>query len=118
MAWTEFLTDRRAIDAIYSDPPELSQLYVHEIMLNGAASSLTLRFNLREFPSKPPLKWVTKGFNVVMVSLMFIRVLEIRISGSDLGNTVDEDSLGDLVIVKEGDSLRFHLKTINSSVLG
>jgi Immunity protein 50 len=80
--WTDLLEDPRGIRAIFGDTcPSLDRVELHDIVLGRDGPTVTLRFDLPEFPLDPPTKWRHAGFNRVQVRLLAIGVRELNVSG-------------------------------------
>lgn len=88
--WTEFVLDARPIEAIFgANPPSLASVDLHEINLHRDGPRVLLRFDLREFPAKPPSKWSNSGFNRVQMNLLAGGVHRIEIAGFSSSQMVD-----------------------------
>jgi hypothetical protein len=80
--WLDCLVDASPIRAIFGDDiPSLRNVNLHQITLNRDGPSVLLRFDLIEFPTSPPKKWKTSGFNCVQLVLMLIGVQRLSIAG-------------------------------------
>jgi len=79
--WTQLLTDANYVQRIYSKPPDVSKISIHEVVLDRDASTLKLRFNVFDYPDKPPAKWVANQFNCVQFTLHVLEVSMVQIFG-------------------------------------
>lgn len=101
MTWLDVLDDERGVRAIYGDePPSLQRVTLHEVCLHRDGPRVTLRLDLPEYPSSPPKKWSTQGFNVVQIKLMFVAVVAFSIDGWS------NESLVDMTLEKRDDNVR------------
>lgn len=113
--WTDYLIDDAPIKSIYgSDIPSLTCVSFHEIVLNRDGPAVLLRFDLHEFPSKPPQKWVKSGFNRVQVKLLATGINRLTINGLKSCMSVNvliskEEEL--IRVVGSGDDFEFDLTT-------
>lgn len=69
--------------------PPLAGAHLHELTLDRDGPSLTLRFDLAEYPSPPPAKWRTQGFNKVQLALTFGGLREVEVRGFTSSLLVD-----------------------------
>jgi hypothetical protein len=74
---------------MYSAPPGLDQVRLLEVNLHQDGPIVSMRIDLNEFPDPAPKKWVANGFNRAQITLLFIKVLTLRISGWSASNIVD-----------------------------
>lgn len=89
-SWVDILEDPHSIRAIYgSDVPSLTTVQLHEVCLHRDGPSITLRFDLPEFPAAPPQKWLEAVCNTVQVKLMLIDVQNVSLHGLNHKAVVD-----------------------------
>lgn len=86
MTWTNYLGNKLPVESIYSKIPLLNQLRLHEVRLHQDGPRVSLRFDLNEFPDKPPKKWVAGKFNRAQLTLVLIDIGSFRMSGWGLNN--------------------------------
>ncbi|MFP2424293.1 Imm50 family immunity protein [Pseudescherichia vulneris] len=80
--WTDYLIDSKKIDSIYHvDKPSLDEIDVHELIFHRDGPKISIIFNLKEYPSKPPQKWAVQKFNVVQIKLSLIDIECVDMSG-------------------------------------
>ncbi|WCM88931.1 Imm50 family immunity protein [Acidovorax sp. NCPPB 3576] len=81
--WLEMLADGAgAIRAIYGEKiPGLENLEIHELIIHHDGPRVSLRFDLPEFPVRPPKKWLAAGANKVQVVFLLVSVCDLKISG-------------------------------------
>jgi hypothetical protein len=79
--WTKLLTDAIYVQRIYSRPPDLSKVSLYEAVLDRDASMLKLRFDVYDYPDKPPEKWIARRFNCVQFTLVVIDISKLYITG-------------------------------------
>jgi Immunity protein 50 len=98
--WTQLLVDPRAVRAIFGETcPSLDGVELHEVVLDRDGPTVSLRFDLRDFPTDPPTKWREAGFNRVQVSLQAIGVRELDIRGLLTEPTLDLSTFRDCELV-------------------
>ncbi|WP_374250829.1 Imm50 family immunity protein [Micromonospora sp. R77] len=89
-SWVDLLLEPRGIRAIYGeDPPTLTAVDLHDLVLHRDGPRATLRLDLAQFPRKPPKKWADQGFNVVQVQLTLVDVQHLSIAGWSTHATLD-----------------------------
>jgi hypothetical protein len=79
--WTMLLTDAKYVHGIYSQPPDLSKVSIIEVVLDREASMLKLRFDVFDYPDRPPEKWVSDQFNRAQFTLHVVEVTIVQILG-------------------------------------
>jgi Immunity protein 50 len=108
--WIELISNPASIQAIYGRViPTLKHVDLHEIVLHRDGPQALLRFDLAEFPERPPSKWAASGFNRVQIKLMVVGVEELDISGLQTNCQVD------LAIFEDGSLIR--VRSDNGAVL-
>ncbi len=82
MSWVDSLDDARSITAVFGQAAVLSgSVNVHEFVVHRDGPQVRLRFDLDDFPTDPPRKWLIDGFNTVQVDLCLVDVVEFSING-------------------------------------
>ena len=82
MTWVNFLLDSQSIRSIYGEClPPLSDLDLHEVRLDRRGTSVFLRFDLGEYPTSPPKKWIAQKANTVQLELQFSEVSNLTLNG-------------------------------------
>jgi len=79
--WTHLLTDATYVRRIYSRHPDLSKVSVHEVVLDRNGSVLKLRFDVADYPDRPPEKWMLNQFNRAQFTLHVVEVSSVEIHG-------------------------------------
>jgi hypothetical protein len=79
------------IEHLFSAPPPLDKVRLHEVVLHRYGPRLSIRFDLGAFPVSPPKKWVDKGYNTVQITLTFGDIQSLSISLWSSENIVDID---------------------------
>ena len=88
--WVDLLSEPHGIRAIYGeDLPTLTSVDLHELVLHRDGPRATLRFDLGQFPRKPPKKWDEKCFNVVQVQLTLVDVRHLTVAAWTTHVTLD-----------------------------
>ncbi|MDH1262928.1 Imm50 family immunity protein [Pseudomonas sp. GD03944] len=107
--WTEILVDATALRAVYGqDTPSLEGINLHSIEIERDGPSVLLRFDLRDFPKKPPKKWTISAFNRVQLSLLAVGVSELQING------LRSDCMINLEITKENGII--HIRSYHGAI--
>ncbi|MEZ5944332.1 MAG: Imm50 family immunity protein [Planctomycetaceae bacterium] len=96
MSWSTLLLRKQAVESIYSTTPPLVGVRLHEVRQHEDGPRVSLRFDLNDFPDKPPQKWLTSKFNRVQLTLMLIDVQDFTMKGWGTNN------IGDIEIVAAG----------------
>ncbi|QEM82667.1 Imm50 family immunity protein [Halomonas binhaiensis] len=74
-SWVELLTESKKISSIFwSDPLLLEDVELHEINFHRDGPKVTLRMDLKNYPSNPPKKWRLNNYNTVQVHLEFLDI--------------------------------------------
>lgn len=90
MSWLDAITDARSVQAIFKDKvPTLDRLILHEVRLHRDGPKLTLEFDLPEYPSTPPAKWVAQNSNTVRIQLMLEGIESISIRNISTESIID-----------------------------
>lgn len=61
--------------------PSLQRVEMHEITVQREGPSLTLRFDLQEFPALVPAAWKAEGYNTLQLTMSMIGLQSIVLSG-------------------------------------
>jgi hypothetical protein len=101
--WIDHILNPKTITSIYpAQAPSLAHVRLHELaILCGGDLQCRLRFDVADFPSPAPAKWVQQQYNTVQLTLAFLQA------------TIDHcaipsgSSIGELRISYEAD--RFHV---------
>ncbi|WP_191906369.1 Imm50 family immunity protein [Hymenobacter baengnokdamensis] len=101
--WIEHVLNPKTITSIYStEPPSLEQVQLYELSITcGGTLQCKLHFNLKDFPTDAPIKWVQRKCNTVQLSLNLIQTELIQC------NIPSGSGIGDLGIIYDG--TRFHI---------
>jgi hypothetical protein len=105
MTWIDALDDNRFLRSLYpSHDPSLDHTRLHEVQLRHDGPAIWLRFDLDEYPTHPPKKWVAGGCTTVQVRLMGIGIEKLKFEGWTSKN------VGRLVVRKNVQSIdvEFH----------
>lgn len=98
--WTQILTDATYVQRIYSHPPDLSKVSIHEAVLNRDGSILKLRFDVVDFPDNPPEKWALNQFNRAQFTLHVVELSSVQIFGWS------HEIIGELLVSKVDDGVQ------------
>lgn len=88
--WLDNLVDARAVRAIFgATVPSLTGVVLHEVCLHRDGPRAVLRFDLPEFPEKPPRKWLEQGLDQVQIQLMLVGVRDFSMQGWSNSPVID-----------------------------
>ena len=82
------INNPKLVKAYYTSDPNLNGICLHEIIIHRDGPTLKLRFDLPEFPDKPPKKWHPE-YNTAQMTLSLFGVEELNLSGfktNDIGD--------------------------------
>lgn len=80
-AWADLLVNRPALETFYAPVPPLESITVRSVHLNRRGPTLTLRFDLPEFPHTPLPEWVAAGCDAFQGQLRFLAVADVVLRG-------------------------------------
>ena len=78
--WYTFCENPQAIVQLYTAPPSLDDVEIHEIIMQRDGPHMQLRVELGTFPDKPPAKW-PKEANAIQMTLDVWGVRELDLAG-------------------------------------
>lgn len=89
MSWIDCTIAPNAFTALYSSPPELSNVELSSVVVSTShGPSVGLGIYLSTMPDRPvPVRW-PKGFNRVGFSLVLYGIRSFRMTGWSASNTV------------------------------
>jgi immunity protein 50 of polymorphic toxin system len=106
MSWLDVVSNGRGVVAVFGgEAPELRSIVVHSVTVHRDGPTVTLVFDLPDYPSAPPAKWAAQGFTTVQLVLSCVGAEEIRLTGWGT------DVVGDLSIERAGDRIAVALDT-------
>ena len=108
MKWTNLLLDSTSLKNFFCHEPLLEGITLFEINLRRDEPNCEMRFTLPEFPSNPPKKWQTSGFNRIQVTLQLISVARIELTGWSV------DNVGNMTIEKNDELITIEFRRIDS----
>ncbi|WP_336243268.1 Imm50 family immunity protein [Enterobacter cloacae] len=81
-SWIDTLVDKKKLTSIFNDEePSLYNVDIHDIIFHRDGPRISIRFNLRDYPSSPPKKWILQKYNTVQLQLTAIDVKDVTLSG-------------------------------------
>jgi hypothetical protein len=81
--WVDVLSDSRPIRSIFGEhSPSLRTIVVHDLTIGRDGPSLCVRFDISEYPTNPPVKWVRTGVNRVQIRIIAFGVRDLTINGA------------------------------------
>ncbi|MFB7875157.1 Imm50 family immunity protein [Nocardia sp. NPDC056064] len=88
MTWVDLLDDSRGIRAIFGNElPSFQGSALHSARLHRDGPTLKLVCDTRNFPSRPPRKWL--GANTARIELWFTGVESVRIAIDAITEPID-----------------------------
>lgn len=87
--WLELVENPQAILSLYDDAPSLKNVYIVEVKLCQDGPRVELRANIDQFPTYPPKRWESHGYNTTQVQLSLISLYSIDISAWSSQNWAD-----------------------------
>jgi hypothetical protein len=82
MTWLDLVDRAEAIRAVFMEAePSLDAVRLHEVVFHQDGPTVTLRFDLAEFPAIPPPKWLKAKHNTVQMKLALDVVSEVKLEG-------------------------------------
>ncbi len=103
MSWVSFLSNSKPIESVYSEPPPLTDVRLHEVRLHQDGPRLSLRIELGSYPLDPPQHWLSAKCNRVQITLMVIGVTNLSLGGWST------DNVGDIEFGRDGHGLTLSL---------
>ncbi len=98
--WLDVLDDPWGVRAVYGDQtPALGWVELHEVTMHRDGPRMVLRFDLPQYPARPPVKWRDRGCNTVQIQLMLSWVQEVSLQGWSHHSHVD------LALEREGHTI-------------
>lgn len=98
MSWLDLVDNGRGVLAVFGgETPELRSIVVHGLRVHRDGPTVGIVFDLPDYPSSPPAKWVAQGFTTVQLTLSCFGAEEIRLTGWGT------DVVGDLTLERVGD---------------
>ncbi|ELZ8935179.1 Imm50 family immunity protein [Cronobacter dublinensis] len=108
-SWTDVLVDKSKVSSIFKEEePSLCNIDIHEIIFHRDGPKITLRFNLENYPSDPPKKWVLQKFNTVQLQLTALDINEVKFSGWEKTNynlDLNISKCDDLIVISARDDV-------------
>ncbi|WNY82976.1 immunity 50 family protein [Cronobacter dublinensis] len=108
-SWTDVLVDKIKVFSIFKEEePSLYNIDIHEIIFHRDGPKITLRFNLENYPSDPPKKWVLQKFNTVQLQLTALDINEVKFSGWEKTNynlDLNISKCDDLIVISARDDV-------------
>ncbi|WNG21441.1 hypothetical protein F0U63_47125 [Cystobacter fuscus] len=82
MDWVDLLDKTVFLRNLYPVAPSLRKVRVLEVgLLADDGDTVSIRFDLTDFPAAPPLKWIKACANTAQVRLLCIGVLDLELRG-------------------------------------
>jgi hypothetical protein len=111
--WYTCCENAKAIEALYSVPPDLSLIELHEVLMQRDGPRLQLRFDLPVFPDRPPPRWSDEA-TVAQATVDFWGVSNLRLEGWETSNrgelTVERLPDGVLLVAFESPVSSLHCR--------
>jgi len=111
MNLTEIITNPEIVKAYFTFDPNLNGINLHEINIHRDGPTAKLRFDLSEFPDKPPRKWHS-SYNTAQMTISLIDIEQIQLNGFNTTET------GNLSFALEKEKILFSFKSKTCSFNG
>lgn len=100
MSSIECVGNKAPILSIFSSPPSLDQVDVHEVRLHRDGPTICVRFDVSSYPEHPPQKWAVACHNRVQVTLRLSDVSGVQMNGWGTNNLcrVELERVGEFAI--------------------
>lgn len=85
--WSKELENPEAI-RMFEEDPLLEGVTVAKLVLDQNGPTVTLGVTLRDYPSNPPAKWRSAGYDSVTIELQALAVSHVRLEGWTTDNEV------------------------------
>jgi hypothetical protein len=109
--WYQLSLNAKAITSLFTAPPTLDQICLCCIELERENSRLRLRFDLEQFPDRPPAKWSRERYNMAQLTVDFFDIKELRIENWGFKNRAHLTIIGaenQLSVLAQGDECSLH----------
>lgn len=115
-SWIDFLIDSKKISSIFNEEePSLYGIDLHDVVFHRDGPKITLRFNIINYPSKPPKKWLIQQYNIVQLQLTAIDIKEVNLSGWNRTNYILDLNVskadGFVIISARDDDFNLYIKS-------
>lgn len=115
MWWSHCFSGVEKLSAVYgTNIPPLTRVVIHDIRIHRRGPTVEIQLELAEFPSSPPKKWMTAGYNRVQIQLVAFSVTDVKFQGGFQTPVCDLEitSEGNLVMIKSfSDQLNLQIET-------
>ncbi|MCY1019273.1 Imm50 family immunity protein [Pyxidicoccus sp. MSG2] len=89
MDWIDSIERAVFLRSLFPEAPSLHGVRVLELGLHQDGPRVLIRFDLNEFPARPPAKWGQSQANRVQLRLMGIGVRRLEVRGWSANSIVD-----------------------------
>jgi hypothetical protein len=107
--WLDTLENPDAVTSLFDVAPSLDNVDVTTLDLDRSGPTLTLSVLLREYPTRPPARWLRSGFNAAAIRLQILGVEALTLDGWSTENrvaiTVERSPKGLLLLLATGPML-------------
>jgi hypothetical protein len=91
VAWYELAENPKAITSLFSRPESFDIVSLFAVELDREGPTVRARFNLEQFPDRPPKKWGGHDYNRAQVRLDFFGIESLVVSGWSTTNVCHFD---------------------------
>lgn len=107
--WNDFVGSV-FFNRVFSAPVEINEIKLFSLRIDNNASVVTLGFDIRELPDKPPRKWESIQFNACRIGIECSEVSDLLIKN------LPELSVMNVSIIKQDSRFRISIES-NSSLI-
>jgi hypothetical protein len=80
--WYDMALNPAIIKAIFgNEVPSLNNVELFKISFDRDGPAIELTFKIENFPKSPPIKWITRGYNVAQICIELIDVVNVNLRG-------------------------------------
>lgn len=114
MDWTNLVSGAEFLRKLFPMAPSLGGVRVLEIDLHQDGPRALIRFDLNEFPARPPTEWMRSHANKVQIRLMGIGVRNLEARGWSVDNiaNIEISAAGSDGILFVADGVGFHFRGV------
>jgi hypothetical protein len=88
--WYKLAINPISISGVFGlDVPSLNNAIIKKMVFNDNGPMVEIYFDVENYPSSPPVKWITNGYNKAQIWIKLIDVTSIKVEGWSQNNLVD-----------------------------
>ncbi|HEU4551360.1 MAG TPA: Imm50 family immunity protein [Chitinophaga sp.] len=88
--WRRLSMNPKTICGIFgNDEPSLKHALLKRINFNNNGPVVDIFFEVENYPSIPPIKWMQQGYNAAQICMKLIEVSSVKLTGWGRNNVVN-----------------------------